>query len=117
MDDFQLYKIELEAIDISNLFENPGTVHGEAPRAPFAITSITRAADGRSVESNLEFPPRTQLQPRPLERHERMGRGQRLDRFRRINHHDYRQHQRHRRTHLFPRARTERTEITSLEGC
>lgn len=50
MDDFQLYNIELEALDISDLFENPGTVFGEVPRAPFAITSIIRAEDGRSVE-------------------------------------------------------------------
>jgi len=50
MDDFQLYNIELEALDISDLFENPGTVLGEAPRAPFAITSIIRAEDGLSVE-------------------------------------------------------------------
>lgn len=50
MDDFQLYITELSPSEVAELFDNPGTVVGEAPRAPFAITRIARAADGQSVE-------------------------------------------------------------------
>jgi len=50
MDDFQLYITELSAVDVKELFDNPGSALGDAPRAPFAITNIVRAMDGSSAE-------------------------------------------------------------------
>ncbi|MGI9242881.1 MAG: LamG-like jellyroll fold domain-containing protein [Verrucomicrobiales bacterium] len=57
MDDLQLYNVELDPIEVTELFENPGTVVGDAPRAPFAITRIVRSADGNSVDITFNSRP------------------------------------------------------------
>lgn len=50
MDDFQLYNIELDPTEVEDLYNNPGTVLGEAPSAPLEITAFSRSADGNTVQ-------------------------------------------------------------------
>lgn len=57
MDDFQLYNTELEPFEVMELFDNPGTVVGQAPRAPFQITNFVRSADGSSVDITFNSRP------------------------------------------------------------
>ena len=57
MDDFQLYNIEFDAFEVLELFENPGTVLGQAPRAPFRITQVVRSTDGTSVDITFNSRP------------------------------------------------------------
>ena len=57
MDDFQIYNIELDPIEIMELFDNPGTVLGEAPSAPLAVTAFSRSADGKTVDLTFDSRP------------------------------------------------------------
>lgn len=57
MDDFQIYNIELDPTEVEDLFNNPGTVLGEAPSAPFEITAFSRSADGNTVQLTFNSRP------------------------------------------------------------
>lgn len=57
MDDFQIYNIELDPIEVEDLFNNPGTVLGEAPSAPLEITTFSRSSDGDSVQLTFNSRP------------------------------------------------------------
>ncbi len=53
MDDFQLYNVELTPDQVAGMFDDPGSIAGDARSASLQITGFERSGDGSSV--NITF--------------------------------------------------------------